>query len=96
MKELNTQEYEAFVAAMRYEPYDRRLFEKATSKLIFGKAVRPKGVLLDREIPRTMRDWRKDQQWSLRYVDRHQAACDAAWREFWRVMTSEGNEAASA
>lgn len=88
MKSLSKAEYEAFVAALRGEPYDRPLYERAYKKLISGTGVRPEGVSLEREIPRTLREWRKDQQWSLAFVDRHQSACDAAWREFWRVMTS--------
>lgn len=88
MKSLRNAEYEAFVAALRGEPYERAMYERAYKKLISGTGIRPKGVFLDREIPRTLREWRKDQQWSLAFVDRHQSACDAAWREFWRVMTS--------
>lgn len=88
MKPLSNAEYAAFVAALRGEPHERRLFESADRKLRTGTGVRPDGVFLDRDIPRTMREWRKDQQWSLGFVDRHQSACSAAWREFWRVMTS--------
>ena len=91
MKPLTIAEYEAFVAALRGEPYERPLYERADRKLRFGTAARPKGVSLERDIPRTMREWRKDQQWSLAFVDRHQSACEAAWREFWRVMTSRNN-----
>lgn len=88
MKELIDSEYEAFVSAIRGEPYKRLLFESAQRKLLFGTGVRPEGIVLEREIPRTLREWRKDQQWALNFVDRHQLACDVAWRAFWRVMTS--------
>lgn len=88
MTPLGNSEYKAFVAALKGEPHERSLFERADRKLRTGSGVRPDGVFLDRDIPRTMREWRKDQEWSLRFVDRHQAACDASWREFWRVMTA--------
>ena len=88
MNRLSNAEYESFVAALRGELYERRLFEIACRKLRTGTGVRPEGVFLDRDIPQTMREWRKDQQWALNFVERHQKACNAAWREFWRVMTS--------
>lgn len=88
MQALNKFEYEAFVSALLSEPYERRLFEIAERKLRFGKGIPPEGVFLGRNVPRTLREWRKDQQWSLAFVDRHQSACDAAQREFWRVMKS--------
>ena len=88
MQTLSKDEYEAFVAALRGEPYERALYERAERKLRFGKGIPPEGVFLGRNVPRTMREWRRDQQWSLAFVDRHQSACDAAQREFWRVMKS--------
>jgi hypothetical protein len=87
MKPLSNSEYESFVAAVRGERYERFLFDRASKKLRTGTGVRPEGVFLDRELPRTMREWRQNQQWSISFADRHQAACDAAWRAFWRVMT---------
>jgi len=88
VKPLSSGEYKAFVSAVRGENYERKLYERAISKLRTGTGVRPEGVFLDRDIPRTMREWRRDQQWSLAFVDRYQTACDAAWRKFWRVMTT--------
>jgi len=88
VKPLGSGEYKAFVSAVRGDPHERRLFESADRKLRTGTGVRPVGVFLDRDIPCTMSEWRKDKQWSLAFVDRHQTACDAAWREFWRVMTT--------
>ena len=88
MQALNKFEYEAFVNALRGEPYERPLFERASSKLRTGKGIPPEGVFLGRNVPRTMREWRKDQLWSMAFLDRHQMACDAAQREFWRVLKS--------
>ena len=80
-------EIEAFMAALRGEKFDRTIFARATSRIRAGSAFRPEGAFLSREIPRTLKEWRRDQQWSIDLMNRHQAACNAAWLEYWRVMS---------
>lgn len=88
MTSLGTSEYETVMAALRGDKFDRAVFERATRKMMMGSGIRPKGVFLDRDIPRSLKEWRRDQQWSIEFVNRHQSACDSSWREYWRVMTS--------
>lgn len=84
---LTPQEVDAFTASVRGEKCNRAIFERATRKIRMGSGIRPEGAFLSREIPRTLKEWRRDQQWSIDLMNRHQAACDAAWLEYWRVMS---------
>ena len=88
MTPLGTSEYETVMAALRGDKFDRSVFERATRKMMMGSGVRPGGVFLERDIPRSLKEWRRDQQWSIEFVNRHQSACDSSWREYWRTMTS--------
>ena len=92
---LSETEKEAFERAIRREKFDREAFKRAQTKLIFGSALRPDWAVLDREIPRTLADWRADTQWSLDFADKHQQACEAAWSKYWQVMTSQEEQLAT-
>lgn len=84
---LTPQEVELFTAAVRGEKCNRAIFDRATRKIRMGSSVRPEGAFLSREIPGTLKEWRQDQQWSIDLMNRHQSACDVAWRAYWRVMS---------
>ena len=88
MKKLSDGNRRNFEAAIKREWFDRASFDSANRKIRLGLSVRPDGVFLDREIPRTLTEWRKDPAWALEFVERHQAACDEAWRRYWVMMTS--------
>ncbi len=84
---LTPQEVDAFTAAVRGEKCSRVIFERATRKIRMGSGIRPEGAFRSREIPGTLKEWRRDQQWSIDLMHRHQAASNAALLEYWRVMS---------
>lgn len=87
MKKLSENEYSSVVAAIKKEPHEKRLFTSGVNKMNVGSGVRPDFAKTYPDFPWRVTDFRAETSWSLRHVARHQAACDAAAREYWRVMT---------
>lgn len=88
MKALNQRELEAVFAAIKKEPHDKNAFKSGAHKMSMGSGVRPEFAESYPRFPQLLGDFRAETTWSIAHVTRHQAACDAAWREYWRVMTS--------
>jgi hypothetical protein len=86
MKRLNDLEYKALVSAIRGEEYNRTAYEKAVSRISSGCGVRPAGHKSGFIIPNSMKEWRRNPQWSIRLVDVHQNACAAALEKYWEVV----------
>lgn len=89
MKTLSAVEYAAVVAAIERKPHDKSRFTSGVEKMNGGSAQRPEFAKDYPAFPWRLRDFRAETTWSLAHVDRHQAACDAAWREYWRVMMTK-------
>jgi hypothetical protein len=87
MSPLGPTEYATMMSALRGDKFDPVVFKRAASKIRHGSAIQPEGRFLDRAIPLSLNEWRRDQQWSIEFINRHQNGCDVAWRAYWQVMT---------
>lgn len=88
MRKLSNAEYAAVVAAIERKPHEKRYFTSGVNKMNVGSALRPDFAKAYPDFPWRLTDFRAETTWSLGHVERHQAACDAAAREYWRVMTA--------
>ncbi len=75
---LHLGEYEAVVAVVERKPYKASAFARAMAKLMYAV-----GHVY---VPRTPTEWRANPSLSRALLDRHQAACAAADREYARVL----------
>lgn len=87
MNKLPESQYVALIAAIRREPHTRAEYEKATRTISFGSAIRPRGTSGALTFPRSLAEWRLDPEASIKLVNRHQEACDRAWRMYWESMS---------
>lgn len=63
----------------------RHVFESARAKLMLGKGMEPtEGIRTF--IPFSLAEWRSSSQELVRILNRHQLACDAAHKEYWRIF----------
>ncbi len=87
MEKLNAGQYEALVAAIERKPYSEYRFSTGAHKLLSGSWHAPPNYTRAYcPIPQTATQFRANPSRSRRLLDRHQLACDAAVREFWRVF----------
>jgi hypothetical protein len=87
MQALSGVQYEAIISAIKREPFHRPYFDGAARAIRQRSAITPD----DRkplDVPRTLTEWRADPVASIALVERHQAACDAAWRCYWSTMSA--------
>lgn len=90
MQKLTEAELAHFRAVVLGGSVENRLFDPAKRKLhtATDASCRPPGVGLDREIPRSLQEWRADPEWSIQFAEKHQTACHAAWIAYWAVKGS--------
>jgi len=82
---LTQNEYDAVKAAIHKKPYDKIYFKRGVQKINIGSAARPSGYV-ECDFPWLVTEWRKDIDWSIAHLDRHQEACKRAEDAYWEVM----------
>lgn len=87
MTPLSEEELREFIFAVRGEKFNIKNFDNATKKLRRGYGATPDG--LDRNLPYLYKEWRKDEEWSIDFANRHQLACESSRMEYWRIILSE-------
>ena len=89
MEKLTFREYDAVIAAIEGKPRDKRFLANGIKKMQIGSGIRPDFAEGYPSFPSSASDLLRDAEWSKQHVDNHQAACTAAWVEYWRVMTNK-------
>ncbi len=79
-------EHEAVAAAIEGKPFKQSAFVRAANKLCRVRELLTSAT--GNRITRTA--LRADPRRAMAALDRHQRACTAADREYWRVMLSDG------
>ncbi len=97
MEKLSEQECEVFKAAVNGQAFHsincrfgiinaKHVFEKARSKLLFGKKSFPDSQQMP-DLPFRLEEWREDPARAVDMLHRHQRACEAAREAFWDAYT---------
>lgn len=78
--------YDHLKAAILGEEYSRPLYERAATAMRMGSGQSPFDKNVQLNIPSSMKEWRKNPDWSLKLVDTHLEAEYAAHCLYWQKM----------